>query len=178
MNYLKEKILIRLSPILLRILLRTLLTIGFTTNWLFAIIQPSFAERISVCPLNKYSELPLPPLSQTQLSIPSLWLAIELFGENILEHWYVYENTNWIVLLINKASWLNMNYLDKYQLVHQFGTVAGKYRYNIQFCHPSQNKPLAVYFCDYTNNISDCFIDLDPRYTNSLWKKPKLNLGK
>ncbi len=174
MNYSREKILIRLSPILSRILL----IIYLTGNWSFLAVKPSLANRVSVCPPDKYSELPLSPLSQTQLSIPSLWLAIELFGGNILEHWYVYENTNWIVLLINKASWLSMNYLDKYEFVHQFGTAAGKYRYNIQFCHPSQNKPLAIYFCDYTNDIADCFIDLDPRYTNSLWKKPKLNLGK
>ena len=33
--------------------------------------------------------LPFPPLSQTEPSIPSLWLAEQLYGDKVLQTWYI-----------------------------------------------------------------------------------------
>ena len=68
------------------------------------------------CPSGSISELPQPPLSQTKLTIPSLWLTKDLFGAELLKTWFVNSNDKWVILVVNKLTWEKQEYIDIYKL--------------------------------------------------------------
>ena len=132
----------------------------------------------SGCPTATWYEFPAPPLSQTELSIPSLWLTKEQFGGKLLDQWFVESGNNWVILIVNRQIWSLLDYLERYQFVNQFGTAARDYGYNIRVCNP-QGEALAVYSCNFPadkNNTSiplNCRLELDSLSNSGFRGKPK-----
>ncbi|NJK65431.1 MAG: hypothetical protein HC789_00860 [Microcoleus sp. CSU_2_2] len=130
------------------------------SGWFLALLpQPpaAFAQQ-SACPSGDVSNFPSPPLSQTQKSIPSLWLAQKQFGGKLLDRWFVDPSDTWVILIVNRQLWSLLDYMERYQFVNRFGTVASEYGYNIQVCN-RQGTALAVYSCK--GDRLNCRIDLE-----------------
>ena len=130
-------------------------------------LKPCFEEKIE--------DLPPPPLSQTELSVPSLWLAKELYGqvtqrtasdsnqdEQLLETWFV-ENpekiqinpqlaiSDLVTLVVNSQKWQAEKYMGQYVFLNRLGTVTTTdYQYNIRVCN-NQGSFLGSYSCQVLN---------------------------
>ncbi|MDF0555864.1 hypothetical protein [Kamptonema sp. UHCC 0994] len=132
----------------------------------------------STCPTANWYQLPSPPLSQIELSIPSLWLTKQQFGGKLLDNWFVESNNNWVILIVNRQLWSLLDYLERYQFVNQFGTAARDYGYNVRVCNP-QGEALAIYSCKFStaqNNPStqlECNLELDSLSNGGLRGKPR-----
>ena len=128
--------------------------------WFLAVLpQPpaAFAQQ-PACPSGDISNFPSPPLSQTQKSIPSLWLAQKQFGGKLLDRWFVDSSDTWVILIVNRQLWSLLDYMERYQFVNRFGTVASEYGYNLRVCN-RQGTALAVYSCK--GDRLNCNIDLE-----------------
>src|SRR6476469_5004259 len=110
------------------------------------------------CPAGNAANLPSPPLSQTEKSVPSLWLAQKQFGGKLLDRWFVDPGNTWVIIIVNRQLWSLLDYMERYQFVNRFGTVASDYGYNVQVCN-RQGTALAVYSCK--GDRLTCRIDLE-----------------
>ena len=110
------------------------------------------------CPSGNAANLPSPPLSQTEKSVPSLWLAQKLFGGKLLDRWFVDPGNTWVIIIVNRQLWSLLDYMERYQFVNRFGTVASEYGYNVRVCN-RQGTALAVYSCQDDRRF--CRIDLE-----------------
>ncbi len=102
-------------------------------------------------------------ICQQQLTIPSLWWANEQFGGNLLENWLAYPGnatTARIDLLVNRQNWSLIDYLERYEFVNHFGTVARDYGYNVRVFN-YQKELLATYTCNFSISPSVCDIQLE-----------------
>ena len=103
-------------------------------------------------------------VSQQGITIPSLWWANEQFGEDLLNNWLAYpaqgDNAARIDLLVNRQNWSLLDYIERYQFIHHFGTVARDYGYNLRVFN-EQEELLATYTCNFSPNPSQCNIQLD-----------------
>lgn len=128
-------------------------------------VQKSSATPIEptlTCSTEDLSELPEPPLFQEEPSIPSLWFVAELFGGDILNKWFVDpEDETLVILIVNHLVWRQMDYLDRYQFVNKFATVAREYGYNTQVCNVISDRPQGAYFCHFDANPLICDLELD-----------------
>jgi hypothetical protein len=111
-----------------------------------------------ICPTGNAANLPDPPLSQAEKSVPSLWLAQKLFGGKLLDRWFVDPGNTWVIIIVNRQLWSLLDYMERYQFVNRFGTVAREYGYNVRVCN-RQGTALAVYSCQ-EDGLS-CRIDLE-----------------
>jgi hypothetical protein len=111
-----------------------------------------------VCPTGNAANFPPPPLSQTEKSVPSLWLAQKQFGGKLLDRWFVDPGNTWVILIVNRQLWSLLDYMERYQFVNRFGTVANDYGYNVRVCN-RQGTALAVYSCK--GDRLNCRIDLE-----------------
>lgn len=111
-----------------------------------------------LCPTGNAANFPSPPLSQTEKSVPSLWLAQKLFGGKLLDRWFVDPGNTWVILIVNRQLWSLLDYMERYQFVNRFGTVASDYGYNVRVCN-RQGAALAVYSCK--GDRLSCRIDLE-----------------
>ncbi|NET34984.1 MAG: hypothetical protein F6K19_23650 [Cyanothece sp. SIO1E1] len=99
-------------------------------------------------------------ISQSGLTVPSLWWIKEQitnqFGRRSIDNWIAYRRNDdalrRVDLIVNSQIWSLLDYVKRYTLVHQFGTVARDYGYNIRFFN-RQGSFLGIYFCDF-NQIS------------------------
>lgn len=113
------------------------------------------------CPTDISQKLPDPPLNQEELSLPSLWLTKAQFGDRIITHWYIDpDHPSWAILIVNRQIWSLLDYLERYQFVNYFGTIASQYQYNISICHRQKTVPLAFYFCNFNTTPSVCQINV------------------
>lgn len=91
--------------------------------------------------------------SQTGLTVPSLWWAKEQFGGNLLNTWSIYpkqgNRLNRVDLLVRRDVWNQIDYLQRYTFVNQFGLVASDYGYNLRVLD-QQNNLLATYTCNFS----------------------------
>ncbi|MEG4801889.1 hypothetical protein QUB63_33885 [Microcoleus sp. ARI1-B5] len=99
-----------------------------------------------VCPTGNAANFPAPPLSQTEKSTPSLWLAQKQFGGKLLDRWFVDRSNTWVIIIVNRQLWSLLDYMERYQFVNRFGAVSSEYGYNLQVCN-RQGTALAVYSC-------------------------------
>ncbi len=116
---------------------------------------------VSVCPTSHPDKLPDRPLSQEQPTIPSLWLAEEIFGDNVLNKWFVDASETWVILMVNNLIWKEMDYIDRYQFVQKFGRVSREYGYNTLICNFIQEQGRAAYFCDFDAEKLVCNLELE-----------------
>lgn len=120
--------------------------------------QPAAFSQPPSCPSGDAVNLPSPPLSQSEKSVPSLWLAQKLFGGKLLDRWYVDPSNTWVIIIVNRQLWSLLDYMERYQFVNRFGAVSSEYGYNMQVCN-RQGTALAVYSCK--GDRSRCNIDLE-----------------
>ncbi|MEO8892371.1 MAG: hypothetical protein ABI417_12680 [Coleofasciculaceae cyanobacterium] len=110
-------------------------------------------------------------ISNTGLSVPSLWWAKEQFNEvggKLINNWIAYQDEKRIDLVVNRQPWTLLDYLGKYGFINKFGTVARNNSYNVRVFN-LQGDRLATYTCDYTQSPAVCQIKiLDPFGRNSL----------
>lgn len=103
-------------------------------------------------------------ISQQGLTVPSLWWAKEQFGGDVLNNWLAYpaqgETAGRIDLLVNRQNWSLLDYIGRYEFVNSFGTVARDYGYNVRVFN-EQKELLASYTCDFSQNPSQCNMQLD-----------------
>ena len=97
-------------------------------------------------PTGNAADFPDPPLSQAEKSVPSLWLAQKLFGGKLLDRWFVDPGNTWVIIIVNRQLSSLLDYMERYQFVNRFGTVASEYGYNVRVCN-RQGTALAVYSC-------------------------------
>jgi hypothetical protein len=109
------------------------------------------------CPTGN-ANLPSPPLSQTEKSVPSLWLAQKQFGGKLLDRWFIDPGNTWVIIIVNRQLWSLLDYMERYQFVNRFGTASSEYGYNLRVCN-RQGTALAVYSCN--GDRSSCKIDLE-----------------
>ncbi len=102
-------------------------------------------------------------ISQRSINIPSLWWAreqIDPYRGRLVINWLAYSEEKRIDLIVNRQLWSLLDYLNRYRFLHQFGTVARGYEYNLRVFN-QQQQCLATYTCDYTMDIPGCKIKLD-----------------
>lgn len=103
-------------------------------------------------------------LSQQQLTVPSLWRAQAQFGGNVLGDWLAYPGVGTdparIDLVVNRENWNFLDYIQRYEFVNNFGTVARGYGYNLRVFN-YQQELLATYTCNFKTTPSQCSIQLD-----------------
>jgi hypothetical protein len=100
--------------------------------------------------------------TETGLTDPSLWWAYEQFGEGIVQNWFAFSGTEStfgrVDLLVNQDVWNDTDYLSRYVLINQFGTVAQQFGYNTRVFN-SGGELLGAYICQQK---ADCQIFLNP----------------
>ena len=103
-------------------------------------------------------------ISQTELTIPSLWWADRQFGGKLLNSWLAYPSDEQIPgrvdLVVNRQIWSLLDYLERYEFVNHLGMVARDFRYNTRVFNP-QGELLAAYTCDFSKLEAVCNIILD-----------------
>ena len=107
-------------------------------------------------------------ISETGLTIPSLWWAKEQFdpfGGKLIKNWLAYQQERRIDVLVNRQLWSLLDYIKRYRFVNQMGTVAREYGYNLRIFN-QQKKCLATYTCDFTTIAPQCRIDFEPSIQN------------
>ncbi len=119
--------------------------------------QSAAYSQQSICPAGN-ANLPSPPLSQTEKSVPSLWLAQKQFGGKLLDRWFIDPGNTWVIIIVNRQLWSLLDYMERYQFVNRFGTASSEYGYNLRVCN-RQGTALAVYSCK--GDRSSCKIDLE-----------------
>jgi hypothetical protein len=89
-------------------------------------------------------------ISQTSLTIPSLWWTRDQFGGKLLETWFAFPTgagiSSRVDLVVNQQVWSLYTYLERYSFVNQFGTDAKDFGYNIRIFN-RQRDLLAAYIC-------------------------------
>ncbi|MBR8834584.1 MAG: hypothetical protein DSM106950_11235 [Stigonema ocellatum SAG 48.90 = DSM 106950] len=106
-------------------------------------------------------------VSQRKLSIPSLWLAKENSeNQQILDNWIAYPATNTeparVDLVVNQQVWTTLDYLERYDFVNRFGTVARNYGYNVRV-FDYQKERLATYTCNFITTPTSCSIKINTK---------------
>lgn len=103
-------------------------------------------------------------ISQNKLTSPSLWWAKEQFGGKLLDNWLAYPASGTIAgridLVVNRENWSLLNYLERYEFVNHFGTVARDYGYNVRVFN-YQKELLATYTCNFSTNPRLCNIQVE-----------------
>jgi hypothetical protein len=103
-------------------------------------------------------------ISETGLTIPSLWWAKEQFdpfGGRLINHWLADRNQRRIDMIVNRQLWSLLDYGKRYRLINQFGTVAREYQYDLRVFN-QQKKCLATYTCNFSLNPHQCEINFEP----------------
>jgi hypothetical protein len=120
----------------------------------FQIHTPNPGEKESVSATNP---------SQTQISTPSLWWAVEKYDPldgKLVTDWEANSQTKVIHLVVDNRFWQTLDYLDQYSLVNQFGTVARDYSYNLSLISKQQDC-LATYTCNFKVTPAKCKISFN-----------------
>ena len=120
--------------------------------------QPMAYSQQPACPTGNAANFPSPPLSQTEKSVPSLWLAQKQFGGKLLDRWFIDRSNTWVIIIVNRQLWSLLDYMERYQFVNRFGTTSSEYGYNLRVCN-RQGTALAVYSCQ--GDRLSCKIDLE-----------------
>jgi|GEM_PF-2691774 len=120
-------------------------------------------------------------ICQTDLTIPSFWWekALEKYGGYLFIDWLAHPSNNdnyaRVDLVVNQQLWSLLNYLERYEVVNEFGLAASAYGYHMRV-FSRRGDFLAAYTCDFevtpavqqgesrspqTVSRKNCRIDLD-----------------
>jgi hypothetical protein len=96
-------------------------------------------------------------ISLTGITVPSLWWAQEQFsarqkfGSQLIDTWAAYEGKpnqlGQVDFFVNRQLWSQLDYVARYTFIHEFGTVANSYGYNVRVFN-ERREFLAAYTCD------------------------------
>ncbi|MEG4048415.1 hypothetical protein [Microcoleus sp. Pol17_C1] len=153
----KNQVYLRRHGILTKSLFLFLIAVSACLGALLCEQYAVFSQQ-PVCPTGNAANFPSPPLSQTEKSVPSLWLAQKLYGGKLLDRWFVDPGNTWVIIIVNRQLWSLLDYMERYQFVNRFGTVANDYGYNVRVCN-RQGTALAVYSCK--GDRLNCRIELE-----------------
>lgn len=96
-------------------------------------------------------------VSQSELTIPSLWWAEKQFGGKLLDYWVAYRGNDTtprrVDLLVNQQVWTQYNYLERYAFINHFGTSASDFGYSTRIFN-WQGDLLGAYICEFTVPIN------------------------
>jgi len=105
-------------------------------------------------------------ICQQQLTIPSLWWAQEQFGGELVDNWLAYPARGTaaarVDLVVNQQIWSILDYVQRYEFVNKFGSVARDYGYNTRVFN-YQEELLGTYTCDFSRTPNQCSLQLDAR---------------
>ena len=91
-------------------------------------------------------------ISQTGLTIPSLWWAEEQFGGKLLDYWVAYTEIGAtprrVDLLVNQQIWGQYNYVERYAFISHFGTSTSNFGYSTRIFN-WQGDLLGAYICEF-----------------------------
>lgn len=161
-SYLKLNTLLRRSLIAVSCLsLGTMLLLGKAAH---AIVEETLillTEPLNVPQVAQYRSGAIPTdgsivtegtISQTSLTIPSLWWAEEQFGGTLLDYWVAHtgagDTPRRVDLLVNQQVWAQSNYLDRYAFINHFGTSASDFGYSTRIFN-WQGDLLGAYICEF-----------------------------
>lgn len=103
--------------------------------------------------------------SSNAVKNPGLWWAKEQFGGAVLDSWLVYPSNSstpgQIDLLVNPQNWNSLDYIQRYEFINHFGTVARSHGYNLKLLD-AQKKQLAAYTCNFSQTPRSCIVQLPP----------------
>ena len=92
-------------------------------------------------------------VSQSDLTIPSLWWAQKQFGGALLTYWVAYSGTDGaprrIDLLVDQQVWNGTSYIDRYAFITQMGETAKDFSYNLRV-FTWRGDLLGAYVCDFS----------------------------
>lgn len=101
-------------------------------------------------------------ISQTEVTVPSLWWAKEQFDEvdgKLINNWIAYQDEKRIDLVVNRQAWTLLDYLGRYRFINKFGAVARDNNYNVRV-FSQQAALLATYTCNYGQTPANCAIKI------------------
>ncbi|PSO47122.1 MAG: hypothetical protein BRC33_13485 [Cyanobacteria bacterium SW_9_44_58] len=104
--------------------------------------------------------------SVTEMTIPSLWWAVEQFNPldgKLVTNWEANKTTKVIRLIVNNRFWRTLDYIDRYSFVNKFGTMAREYNYNLKVI-TQQKDCLALYTCNWKETSPNCRIEFDVNF--------------
>jgi hypothetical protein len=113
-------------------------------------------------------------VSQDYLTVPSLWWAkekIDPYQGKLVDNWLAYPRQKRIDLIVNWQLWNLLDYLQKYSLVNDYGSVARSYGYNLRV-FDRQSRCLALYYYDDRFNPPKWEIYFNSSGTNGLQIQP------
>jgi len=104
-------------------------------------------------------------ISQTDLTVPSLWWANEQFGGKLLNNWFAFTGSNGetrrVDLVVNQQIWSLYNYLDRYTFINHLGTAARDFGYSTRI-YNQQLEPLGAYVCEFPTDEFEAQRLVDP----------------
>lgn len=113
-------------------------------------------------------------ISETGLTVPSLWWAQEQFDPfngRLINHWLANPEQKQIDLVVNRQLWSLLDYLERYRFVNNMGTVATEYGYNLRIVN-RENRCLAIYQCNFQSNPNQCQLYIDSSGRQGLQVEP------
>ncbi|WAL60921.1 hypothetical protein [Thermocoleostomius sinensis] len=92
-------------------------------------------------------------ISQTGLTLPSLWWTVEQFGGQLLDYWVAYTGADnaeprRVDLLVNQQMWVRFNYLERYAFLNQFGAAASDFGYSTRLFN-WRGDLIGAYICEF-----------------------------
>jgi hypothetical protein len=94
-------------------------------------------------------------VSQSDLTVPSLWWAQQQFGGTLLNYWVAYPDSNGMArridLLVDQLVWNSTSYIDRYAFITQMGETAKDFSYNLRV-FTWRGDLLGAYVCDFNPN--------------------------
>jgi hypothetical protein len=97
-------------------------------------------------------------IRQESLSLPSLWWTRDQYaarfplGKKLISSWLICPITNnapqHVQMVLNTQIWSLLEYFDRYEFLHQFGTVTSNNGYDL-WIYSDETPVLAAYVCDY-----------------------------
>ncbi|MBD2100125.1 hypothetical protein H6F94_04415 [Leptolyngbya sp. FACHB-261] len=94
-----------------------------------------------------------PPISESGLTIPSLWLAQQQFGGKLVNGWRPRPRQGRVDLVVRREVWRLMDYLERYNFINRFGTAANDFRYELRVLD-TQNNVLGAYACQANGPVA------------------------
>ena len=113
-------------------------------------------------------------LALSGVVVPSLWWAREQFdpfGGRLIDNWLENHQLKQIDLVVNWQLWTLLDYLGRYRLINQLGSVAREYDYNLRIIN-QQKQCLATYQYSSDSNTPKWEINLDGLGQDSLQLEP------
>jgi hypothetical protein len=96
---------------------------------------------------------------QDRLSLPSLWWTRDQYvarlptGKKLISSWLICPKTanapQHVQMVLNAQIWSLLEYFDRYEFLHQFGTVASNNGHDLWIYSDETPLVLASYVCDY-----------------------------